>query len=98
MTAASYLQIEADGRVSSFVGPDAVALFHARALRAAIAAYMRFGLRPTRGVGPSRMLAMASGITGKPYRRGAYASAIADLTTWIAALESALPIVRAAAP
>lgn len=39
------------------------------------------GMTPRRGVRKGDMLNMASNLTGKPYKRGEYKAAIADLTT-----------------
>ena len=45
------------------------------------------GMTPRRGVRKGDMLNMASNLTGKPYKRGEYKAAIADLTTLLDAIK-----------
>lgn len=77
---------------TTFEGPDAIALVQAITLRGAIQLYLRTGLIPTRGVTITKMLALATSITKKPYRRGQGEQAIADLKAWSDALRCALPV------
>lgn len=81
---------------TSFVGPDATNLFRALTLKQGIAMHRKFGMIPTRGATITRMLAMASEYSGKPYKRGQHAQAEADLQAWIDAMKCALPINRTA--
>ena len=78
---------------TTFVGPDATQLFAATVLRSAIDLYIKTGLRANRAYTPSAMLAAASRITGKAYKRNGLPQASADLTVWIEAMKSALPVV-----
>jgi len=75
-----------------FEGRDAVKLFNAAALKSALG-LLALGIAPTRGFTGKRGLAKATEYTGKPYKRGQYALAIADLQAWCDAMASALPIV-----
>lgn len=72
-------------------GRDAMAFYRAIQLRAAIRLHAKTGLIPTRGFGPTKMLAAAGAITGKAYRRGQAEAAVADLDVWIATMRAALP-------
>jgi hypothetical protein len=65
-------------------GPG-IKLYQAIVLRKGIELYAKTGLRPNTAWTPKNMLNAASAITGKTYKRGQYAQAIADLTTWIEA-------------
>lgn len=77
---------------TSFVGPDATALFRAMTLHSAIKLYLATGMIPTRGVTISKMLVIATQITGKTYRRGAGQAAVDDLQVWIEAMKAAMPV------
>lgn len=69
-----------------FVGGDQD-IFRARLLASSLSIYASTGMRPTRRVGPTLMLKLASQYTGKAYKRGEYAQAVADLTAhcrWLA--------------
>ena len=77
-----------------FVGPDAVRLQQAITLRSAIKMYVMSSgqIIPTRGMGITKMLALAGTITGKTYKRTQTTQAQADLHIWIETMKSALPI------
>ena len=77
-----------------FVGPDAVRLQQAITLRSAIKMYVMSSgqIIPTRGMGITKMLALAGTITGKKYKRTQTTQAQADLHIWIETMKSALPI------
>jgi hypothetical protein len=45
------------------------------------------GMTPPRGVRKVDVLNMAANLTGKPYKRGEYKAAIADLTAFLATLD-----------
>lgn len=78
----SYMQKTADGTVI-FAGRDAVDLYRVTVLRSAIKLYAKTGIKATRLYTPTTMLRAAGGITGKTYRRGQFALAIADLSVVI---------------
>lgn len=75
----------------SLVGRDAVALMRARVLQSALRMYARTGMKANTAYTPTRMLAAASSITGKKYKRGAYLQAADDLGTWADVLHLSLP-------
>jgi hypothetical protein len=77
----------------SVVGPDAMLLYKAVVLKNSMQLYVRTGIRPTRGVGPKHMTALASQITGRKYKPLEMGSAIAGLERWIATMKAAIPVV-----
>ena len=87
----SYVQHGIGG--TSFVGPDAVNLFRAKSCKVALGLAAR-GIKLARNQPSStRLLQVATGYTGKAYKRGQYATAIADLEAWIRAMECAMSVV-----
>lgn len=90
----SYIEVT-QGSATTFSGPDAVRLYRAVMLRSAINLHDRTGMLPNRMFTPTNMLIAAGQITGKAYKRGKVgrAAAMADLTAWINAMQSALPVV-----
>lgn len=76
-----------------FAGPDAVELFRAATLKAALR-LLKVGIKPTRGLTLTKALAMVTPYTGQTYKRGEVAKAIADLTVWIETMKSAIPVVQ----
>ncbi len=78
---------------TTFVGPDAVQLFAAMALRMAINLYLDTGLKANRAYTPTAMRAAATRITGKPYTRAQLAQASADIKAWSDAMKAALPVM-----
>jgi hypothetical protein len=83
-----------DGVATCYSGPDATNLFRAMTLRSALK-LAKVGISATRGVGPTALLKMAEGYSGKRYKRGQYDAAVADLTVWIETMKSALPVEHA---
>jgi hypothetical protein len=61
-----------------------VRVYQAATLKSGLKLYAATGIKPNRAWTPSAMLKTASAITGKAYKRGQYAAAIADLESWIA--------------
>ena len=88
----SYISVGPHG--STFSGPDAVRLQQAITLRSAIKMYVMSSgqIIPTRGMGITKMLALAGTITGKSYKRTQTTQAQDDLHIWIETMKSALPI------
>jgi hypothetical protein len=80
--------------VTAYVGPDATLLVSAMMLRTGIKMYRTCGMIPTRGMTITKMLERATVFSGKKYTRAKMDQAIADLTTWIEAMKSAIPIVE----
>ena len=87
----SYVTYNKDGQATSFVGPDAVALFRAATIVSALRLYAKTGMKPNRMWTPTAMLKAASAITGKTYKRGQYEQAADDVSTWVQAMKLALP-------
>lgn len=90
----SYVTLKPNGEVSSYIGPDAVALAAAIVLKHALLGYAKFRILPTRGITAATMLQHATRLTGKPYRRGQHAAAAADVNIWCEAMKPAIPLVQ----
>jgi hypothetical protein len=76
---------------TSFVGPDAVNLVRAVAIKSALR-LAAVGLRASRTVTPTKLLVSAGQITGKTYKRGQYGVAILDLEAKLAEMRAAIPV------
>jgi hypothetical protein len=96
MSEESYIKkIGPDGG-TFFVGPDAIALYRAITLRAALRLYAQSGMLMTRGMTPTKLLRHASTYTGKVYGRGNVnkcQAAVKEMDEWIAAMRAALPVL-----
>lgn len=90
----SYLEVNADGQISSYVGEDATRYFQVRILCMGLKAKQR-GIQLARNYTPKRMFETASKYTGKKYKLTDYETAIKDLELWLRTMEAALPIVVA---
>lgn len=77
---------------TTFAGPDAVRLYQAAVIRAALKLLIK-GIRPTRGATLTGTLKLAGQYTGTTYKRSEATLAIADLTIWIETMKSALPVI-----
>lgn len=88
----SLVRYNREGQPVSFIGPDAVALFQAAALRSGLG-LLAVGIKPHRSWTSIRMaLARASYYTGKPYKgKSDISRARDDLEIWIATMKAALP-------
>lgn len=91
----SYIDHGKSGAIT-FSGPDAVAYHRAVSLQFALKLYKDSGGRiiPTRGMTITKMLAIATQITQKPYKRGQIDAAIADVKAWADTMRAALPEYR----
>ena len=69
----------------TFTGQSGVATYRAISIKHGLALYAKTGMRPNSAWTPTNMLRAATSITGRPYKRGQYHLAIADLETWITA-------------
>lgn len=78
---------------TAFVGPDAVAFYRATVIACGLRLYANARIRPNRHWTPTAMLAAASQITGKRYKRGEYLKASDDVTEWARTMKAALPVV-----
>lgn len=63
-------------------GPDAVAVFQATVLARALRTYAATKMQVNRAYTPANMLAVATKITGKPFKRGQYIQAADALKEW----------------
>ncbi len=79
---------------TTFTG-DGIALYQAMTLKSALSLYAKCGMIPTRGYTITKMLAAASQITGKKYKRGEATKAADDMQIWIEAAKASMPIERA---
>jgi hypothetical protein len=83
-----------NGECRSFVGPDAVNYVRAVYLANSLKLYAKAKIIPTRGVTATKMLAMATGYSGKAYKRGQYVEAANDVQKWADEMKAALPTVE----
>ena len=79
---------------TTYAGPDAVNLVRAAHLAAALRLHARTGMIPTRGITITRMKALATGYTGKAYRKGDAETlrAADDVAHWCTVMKAALPV------
>jgi hypothetical protein len=91
----SFIKVDTDNKVTSFVGPDATKLAQAVTIRAALRLWQA-GIQPSPAATKTQTLAMASTFTGKKYGRGAAQldQAIADMDVWVVTMRAGLPIIR----
>ena len=89
----SSIVYNSNGDAVCFDGPDAVALYRAATLWSAIGLLQK-GIQPTRGFTMAKALKMATGLTGKPYKRTQSEAARADVKIWMDAMKAALPALR----
>lgn len=66
-----------------FVGPDEVACFRAITVASALDFYARYGQQVNKAYTPTRMMAVATSITGETFRRRDYAAAATALRLWV---------------
>jgi len=88
----SYIAVNAEGDITTYVGKDATHLFRARTVRHALLGWQKFKMKPTRGVNLTKMLAIAGEYTGKKYKRTQVEEAIQDLDVWTKTMVAALPV------
>ena len=69
--------------MTTFVGQAGVSTFQAISLKHGLKLYAATGMKPNRMWTPTAMLRTAGQITGKTFKRGQYAEAVAALTDWI---------------
>ena len=87
----NYLGVR-DGKITSYVGPDATAAFRAITIASALRFYAKTGMKVNRSYSPTLMLRAASDMTKKNYRRGEYLRAADDLMKWADEMKAALPV------
>lgn len=88
----SYLVTNDQGKVTSYIGPDATQLFRARMIRHGLIGWQKFKMKPSRGVTVTRMLDAAGQYTGKKYKTTQVAEAIDDMDVWVKTMLAALPV------
>lgn len=90
----SEIVVNDQNRPVVYSGPDAVNLFRAKTLIAALRIYAKTGLIPTRGVTATAMLRLAAEYTGKTYKKGQHLQAADDVQKWAETMQAALPITK----
>lgn len=75
----------------SISGRDGMHYFRALHVRMGLSLWIKSGMRLTRAVGPTQLLALASEYTGKQYKRNQHQQAMEDLQVWIDTMKAALP-------
>ncbi len=80
-----------DGTPLVFSGPDGVNCIRAAYLAQALGLYAACRMLPTRGVTAGALLKMATGYTGKTYKRGEYERASKEVFAWVREMKDALP-------
>jgi hypothetical protein len=73
---------------------DAIEFFRVAHLKGFLKLYAKTGMIPTRGVTITHMLALASDVTKKKYRRGDAMKAHDDLKVWCDAFRATIPDVE----
>lgn len=86
----NYIQYNDAGDATAFVGRDAVSTYRVAMLASSCEMYAKFKMIPTRGVGATRLLQLASEITGKRYKKGGHMEAAADLRLTLQGLKASL--------
>jgi hypothetical protein len=90
----SYIGVNNKNECTSFVGADAVNYVRAELLASSLRLYAECGILPTRTVTATKMLKLATGYTGKAYKRGQYLTAACDVKKWADEMKAALPKER----
>lgn len=89
----SKLTVGRDGKVVCHSGPDAMLRVQAITLWSSLGLYQSTGIIPTRGMGITYMMNLATQITGNKYKRKEIDRARTDLKTFADEMLAALPIV-----
>lgn len=92
MSEQSYLVAGKDGKLHTYVGPEAMKAFKLITLASALKLWAVSGIIPTRGFGITKMLALATGYTGKPYTRKQAEIAANDCATLADLIKAGLPV------
>jgi len=80
-----------NGQAAGFSGPQGIDTFRAFVIASALRLYAKTGMKANRAYTPSNMLAAASAMTGKKYKRGQYEQAANDLAEYGNKLKASLP-------
>lgn len=89
----SYINTK-NGQCTTFVGSDAVNYVRAEFLSSSLKLWAATKIIPTRGVTITKMLAMATGYTGKTYKRSEAIQAATDVKKWADKMKAALPKIE----
>ena len=81
---------DANGDAVGFHGHEAVDVYRAFMLASHLKLYAKSGIIPTRGVGITKMLALAGHFTGKAYKRGEALKASEDCLAWAQTMKLAI--------
>lgn len=92
MSSTSRIETGPSGTVA-FVGPDATNLVRAITVKHGLSLYAKCGMILTRGVTITKLLTIATGYTGRAYKRGQAEVAAADMDQWIETARQSLPVV-----
>ena len=90
-----HIQLTEKGELSALVGRDAVALMRVQTILMGIKMHVKSGGRMmiTRGMGITKLLALASQYTGNKYKRTETEKALDELNVWFQTMKSSLPVV-----
>jgi hypothetical protein len=75
-----------------YSGADAVSLYQAMALRAAMRLYAKTGIVPTRGFGKKKMVEQVNLITKSDYATKDFVKAFDHLNIFVEQLKSSIPV------
>ena len=84
-----------DGSLSALIGPDAIELMRVQSIIQGIKLHIKSGGRMmiTRGMGITKLLALATTYTGKKYKRTEGEQAMQDLNVWFQTMKSSIPTI-----
>lgn len=90
----SFVVVDKNGKIVSYIGEDATKVVQARVVAHGLEVYAKYKMKVNTMYTPMRMLATATSITGKKYKRGKkqYLLAAADLTLWADTMMAAMPV------
>lgn len=93
MTEQSYLQVDGNGDIVSYSGPDGVKVYQAAVLASALRLLDR-GIKPGRYWTKKAAINKASEILGRPFKQRECLLAADLLTEWANKQKMSLPVVR----
>jgi len=96
-----HIEVDAQGRMTALIGPDATSLMRAATIQAGPNIYIKTQGRMvlTRGATITNLLTAATSVTGKPYsvrKKSDHTQAVEDLRVWMETMKAALPVVQEA--
>ena len=93
MTEKAEIHYNPDGSLSALVGKDAVELMRVQSIIQGIKLHIKSGVMITRGMGITKLLALATIYTGKKYKRTEGEQAMQDLNVWFQTMKSSIPTI-----